>query len=285
MIGKSHRERNMQNLRRYQQAWWTAVLLAVALSVGPFASGARAQTTNMTEHGFCGASAATSTCTDNNTITPTTNTLGTFGFTRSPDDNSGLQGTVSFDLVVLVPTNDANAGTQTFDFNATHTGTASGLLVLHSGTFTAATPGGDLTSFLGLTCVPMGCGPNNPFSGFLAGETNQKISGVMGFDVYTFNFGSVSFKHGGSTDPTFTPDGSIFNGNYPTGAEIYSFLDETPGTGNCPASASNCIQDATALSATLIVVPNVITPDGGMTLMLLGGAFVGLATLRQRFTA
>ena len=81
----------MQNLRRYQQAWWTAVLLAGAVSVGPFASGARAQT-QMTLHGFCGASAATSTCSDNGTITPTApTTLTQFGFTRSPSAAHRLQ--------------------------------------------------------------------------------------------------------------------------------------------------------------------------------------------------
>src|SRR5215472_7837379 len=114
------KERNMQNLRRYQQAWWTMVLLAGAVSIGPFASRAHAGNVNMTLHGFCGASFAASTCFDNGTITPTgQNPLTQFGFTRSPDTNAGLVAPISFDLVVLEP--DTATGVTPI-FTGTNTG-------------------------------------------------------------------------------------------------------------------------------------------------------------------
>jgi len=249
----------MQNLRRYQQAWWKAVLLAGAVSVGPFA--ARAQTL----HGFCGASAATSTCLDNGTITPTgSNPLLQFGFTRSPDSNSGLTAPISFDLVALVPSNALGAGTQTLTYTGTGTSvTGSHTLALQPGIFNSGT----LDSFLGLTSVG---GPANPISGFLKGETNVGISGVTGFDVYLFNFSKVTF---GSPDPTFVPSGG-FSGVLIQGTELYAFIDG-PGAGQR--------QDATAISSTIIQTNTL--PDGGVTVMLLGGALVGLATLRQRFRA
>src|SRR5437899_1872 len=43
---------------------------------------------DQTLHGFCGTAAASSTCSDNGVITPTSqNPLSPFGFTRSPDSN------------------------------------------------------------------------------------------------------------------------------------------------------------------------------------------------------
>jgi len=271
-------ERNMQNLRRYRPAWWKAVLLAGAVSFGSFAPRAQA-----TLHGFCGASAATSTCLDNGTITPTAGPLLQFGFTRSPDDNSGLTAPISFDLVALVPSNAPGAGTQVLTYMETDNGMGTGTLVLHAGVFTGGPMGtGTLDSFLGLTSIG---GPANPFSGFLAGENNQHITGVTGFDVYVFNFVSVTF--GGkptNTDPTFVPAGT-FNGALIPGTELYAYLDGPGGAPCNGVSATNCKQDATALSGTIIDVTTVQVPDSGMTLMLLGGALVGLATLRQRFRA
>jgi hypothetical protein len=116
---------------------------------------------------------------------------------------------------------------------------------------------------LGLTKVG---GPDNPLSGFQAGETNQGLPST-GFDVYLFDYGSVTF---GSPDPTFVPSGG-FNGGLIQGTELYAFIDG-PVAGEA--------QDGTALSSTII---DTGVPDGGMTLMLLGGVLVGLETLRRKF--
>lgn len=246
---------------------WTVVFLAVAVSLGLFASGAYADTiTFQTLHGFCGASAATSSCSDNNTITPTSqNPLLQFGFTRSPDTNSGLVAPISFDLVALVPDNAAGAGSQTLTYTGSGvTNTGAHTLVLQNGgaSFTAANS--TLDSFLGLSSVG---GPANPFSGFQDGETNQGIS-VTGFKVYLFNFGSVDF---GVQDPTFVPSGG-FSGTLIKGTELYAFIDGPGATQR---------QDATALSSTLIDVGTVPEPS---TLLLIGSGLVGIGAVR-RFAA
>ncbi|HEX8800224.1 MAG TPA: PEP-CTERM sorting domain-containing protein, partial [Terriglobales bacterium] len=97
-------------------------------------------------------------------------------------------------------------------------------------------------------------------------------------DVYLFDYGSVTFGSstpGSSTgDPIFDNSGT-FSGMFPTGTELYSFIDG-PGAGEA--------QDGTALSSAIIVVGHAVVPDpASLTLMLSGGALVGLATLRQRF--
>jgi hypothetical protein len=106
-----------------------------AVIAGLFAL-AVAQPTRATVHGFCGASATTSTCTDDGTITPTTqNPLLEFGFTRSPDSNSGLT-TPTFELVALVPDTAARAGSQTLEYLGTGTSvTASTTLTRVGGGF------------------------------------------------------------------------------------------------------------------------------------------------------
>ena len=222
-----------------------------------------------TLHGFCGPSFAGSPCTDNGTITPVTgDTLLQFGFHRDPDSNHGLVAPISFELVALVPSNDPGAGTQMISETGTGTSvTGSQTLVLQPGVFNSGT----LDSFLGFTRIG---GPDNPIGGFLDGESNQGIPGVTGFNVYLFDFGSVTF---GSPDPTFVNSGG-FDGVFPRGTLLYSFIDG-PLAGQA--------QDGTALSSTIIVVGHaVVVPDpASLTLMLSGGALVGLATRRRRFRA
>jgi hypothetical protein len=263
----------MKNLRRLWRSW-----LAVVVAIGGLVTAvigipriASADVIEMTLHGFCGASAATSTCSDNGTITPTSqNPLLLFGFTRSPDTNSGLTGTISFDLVALVPDNLSGAATQTLTYTGTGTSvTGPQTLVLQGGGASFTSANGTLDSFLGVTAI-MGGGPANPFSGFQDGETNQGFS-VTGFKVYLFNYGSVTF---GSPDPTFVPSGS-FSGTLLPGTELYAFIDG-------PAAGQR--QDATALSSTIIETGGRVPEP--TTLLLVGTGLLavgaGVWSRRQR---
>jgi PEP-CTERM motif len=233
--------------------------LAAALAAGAMGLSSPAWATL---HGFCGASAATSTCTDNGTITPTSqNPLLEFGFTRSPDSNSGLT-SPTFELVALVPDTAAGAGSQTLTYTGTGTGVTTATTLSLVGDFTSGT----LDAFLGLTKVSGG-GPANPISGFEAGETNQGLPST-GFDVYDANFGSVAF---GSPDPTFAPSGG-FNGALIQGTEIYALI-EGPATGQR--------QDATALSSTIIVATTSVPEPATWAMMALGFAGLGYAGFRR----
>jgi hypothetical protein len=252
------------------QYFRTAVWVAAAVVCALPASAPRADLIDhMTLHGFCGASAAASTCSDNGTITPTNqNPLLQFGFNRSPDSNNGLT-TPTFELVALVPS--ANPA-QTI----TYTGSGGGI----SGTVTlGAVAGvfgsGDLDAFLNLTRI-MGGGPANPIGGFQDGETNQGLPST-GFDVYTGTFGTPNFDL--ATDPTFVPGGA-FTGTLPVGTELYALL-LGPSAGQR--------QDATALSGTLIVVSSIVTTQQPIpepsTLALVGGALAALGFFRRRRSA
>ena len=92
----------------------TTMVLSGAAALGLLiVPAAHAELVEQTLHGFCGTSAATSTCSSNGTITPTNqNPLSPFGFTRSPDSNQNLT-TPTFTLIELIPDNAPGATSET----------------------------------------------------------------------------------------------------------------------------------------------------------------------------
>ena len=112
----------------------------------------------------------------------------------------------------------------------------------------------------GFTPGPYSDGGAGNEDGF--GNFNQKINS---FDGFTHSSDTVSFT---LTDTSGT---WLSAANVLLGAAAHIFVTSSP------ANASN-----TAL-ATGFAAGTVNAPDGGMTLMLLGGALVGIETLRRKF--
>ena len=137
-------------------------------------------------------------------------------------------------------------------------------------TLVSATPwtSGTLAAYLG--DVP-GASPNNPIGAFLP-STQALDPGATGFFVYAANFGTTTLQS--PSNPNASPLENITSGILPQGSYVVAFFNEgTPSAPNWSATAnSGAIFETSARSV----------PDGGMTVMLLGGALVALASLRRK---
>jgi hypothetical protein len=195
-------------------------------------------------HGYC---AGAGQCIDNGTNSPTTNNPPqNFGFTV----NGGpLSGDLLLDILVA---NNRQGSVTTYGI----TGTFSGTATLLPGDWTS----GSLDAFVGISASPA-----NPIGAFLP-STQVGDPGATGFSVYQLDAGTRTLQ--GVSSPNVSPLLNLTT-PVPGGSYIVGFLNTgTPGNPNWVATAnSGAIFEA---------------PDGGMTVMLLGGALVALGSLRRK---
>ena len=240
------------------------LLTAMSASAGPL-------------HAFCYGS--TPTCSDNGTVTPTTDTSPNFGFWISHGPTTGL-----FAVAVLVP-NNYTPEPASYTINWTiggNSGTAqSAVLPLDSSAspWTQGTLAQDLSNGFGGDSVS----PSNPLSAWL-GSTQSVDPGATGYNVYVAVLSSGSDSGPGLF--TLEPNKDRMSGpllsisGLQLGSVVAGFL-AVPN----PCAESFDIS-ATAPSGALFEdggTPPVTTPEpGALALFAVGLAAVGGALARRR---
>jgi hypothetical protein len=132
-----------------------------------------------------------------------------------------------------------------------------------------------LGTVTGITCASSagGCnGGSGTVDGF--GTFNQTINSKAGFGDAVTSF-SFTITETGTTNWAST--GVLFANS--TGGHVAAHVAPTSLGGACTGFAS----DGTTNSTTPPAGCGGTVPDGGVTLMLLGGALVGIETLRRKF--
>jgi hypothetical protein len=129
-------------------------------------------------------------------------------------------------------------------------------------------------SFSGITCAAGGCdgGGANAIDGF--GSFNQTVNSQGGFGDSITTFSFVLTDTGG----TWSSATAVLFANG-SGGDVAAHIAPTSLGGACTGFASNGTTNSTTPPAGCTST----VPDGGMTLMLLGGALVGLESLRRKF--
>ena len=248
--------------RRWKSAWMAVAALsglatAFSASAGPL-------------HAFCYGS--TPSCSDNGTVTPTSDTSPNFGFWISRGPTSGY-----FAVAVLVPDNyTAVPSTYTINWTIGGNPATAQSTVAYGGT--SPWTSGSLQGYFGFPASP-----NNPLSAWL-GSTQSVDPGATGYNVYFAILGQGS--HSGQSYLTLQPkknrmDGPLLSiSGLQLGSVVAGFL-AVPN----PCTESYDVS-ATAPSGALFEdgrTPPVATPEpGALVLFAAGLAGLGWALSRRR---
>lgn len=153
-----------------------------------------------------------------------------------------------------------------------------------------------LTSVTASGFIDCTTGTCTAVSSFDNDHTNNPETSPYGWSLaptYHLAAGNGSYKPAGIVNPLVKPDSSIPNdqhNDYLTGPVTFDFSFTTAPTaiksatfywGTTPNTTSGTVTNTTPSNGGSGSGGNGV-PDGGMTLMLLGGALVGVETLRRR---
>jgi hypothetical protein len=307
----------MEQIKETATKPWYGPVLAIVVLLVANVGVSHAQTTTNTLH-LCndaltdgGVYNVNTSCTPDVNIGgvvlgTTGNTSPTIGIVRSPDTNHGLPATTSLDMAVFVPNNVSGAGSLSFYVNFGGTSTKATLAGGSGGNaqWTSSTPelfdqsstklgflgtaaGGSMLGYA-QTCN-QSCGPNTQINQFLGGtQAAQRGMGstATGYFVYLVTVNpNIQFPTTNQFTFTTTQNGHT-PFNFAVGTIFYSFLNGADSTNGCSAingvtpTASRCVQDTTAASSALMIVP-----EPGSLVLLGSGLLVIGGTLRRRLTS
>lgn len=239
--------------RRWKSAWMGAVALSGLAAAVSASAG--------TLHAFCYGS--TPSCSDNGTVTPTSDTSPNFGFWISHGPTSGI-----FAVAVLVPNNYTTAPSS-YTINWTIGGnpaSASSVVAPESST---AWTSGTLQNYLAISASP-----NNPLGAWL-GSTQSVDPGASGYNVYFTFLGYSTLERN-----KLRMNGPLLSiSGLQRGSVVTGFL-------GVPKPDESVHISATAPSGALFEdggTPPVETPEpGALVLFAAGLAGLGWALSRRR---
>ena len=228
---------------RSTRAIWTGVAAAAGL-LWSFSASATAL------HAFCFS--PTATCTDNGTVTPTTNPSPNFGFWYSSGPATG-----DFYVDILVPNNDS------LPSGLTVTGGANGSVGATE--YGSGWTSGLLAAYLGISASPA-----NPISAWLQ-TTQGNDPGATGYYVFRADLGSNTLAGAAGSAPDLNA------GTLDLGTVVVGFLE----TNSCKKHG-DCSAEwvATASSGALYEGTSTVPEPG--TLALFGAGLLGCALFIAR---